>query len=254
MEAPFKVGGAVEPPYFVDRQKDLEILRNSARSLDQNYLILAPRRFGKTSLLLNLKRELAGEPGLLVPYVNCRDMTGPEDLYSQFARALIGELERKKVLAGLWHRFRSIFGEKILRAATLLDEIGGEIGEWGKVYLRFREREVDVGELVHAAFSFPARIAERHRLGVVFLLDEFQQVAEFDGYIFSVLKKQLDRPGPVRYFFSGSSLGLIRRIFLREDSPLYLMVSRYHLGPLPRDDAIRFLTERLAVGGMKAAP
>lgn len=252
METPFKVGGAVEPPYFVGREEDLRVLERSARNLDQHYLILAPRRFGKTSLLLNLRRRLVEEHALLVPYVNCRDMAGPEDLYHLLVRALLQELERKRGLKGLWARFRTVFGERVLSAIRALEEIGGEVGEWGKVYLRFREREINEGELVRAAFSFPARVAVEHRVGVVFLLDEFQEVAEFDGRIFSVLKGAMDRTGNVRYFFSGSSLGLIRDIFLREDSPLYLMVARYRLGPLPREEALRFLRERFTVGGIKA--
>lgn len=251
MEAPFKVGGAVEPPYFVGRKNDLEVLSRSARALDQHYLILAPRRFGKTSLLLNLRRELSTVPSLLVPYVNCRDMASPEDLYRLIVRSLVEELERVRKLVGLWGKFRTIFGEKLLRAMQAVEEIGGELGEWGKVYLRFREREIEEGELVRAAFSFPFRVAKEKKVGVVFLLDEFQEVAGFDGRLFSALKAAMDRPGNVRFFFSGSSLGLIRDIFLREDSPLYLMVTRYRLGPLPRKEAVSFLRERLEAGGLK---
>jgi len=246
------VGGVVEPPHFVDRERDLEILGRSARNLDQNFLILAPRRFGKTSLLLNLHRRLDGERSLLVPYVNCRDMAGPEDIYRLVSRALFEELERKQKLKGLWIRFRTVFGAGILQGMRALEELGGELGEWGKVYLRFREREIDDKELVRAAISFPGRVAKQHRVGVVFLLDEFQEMAEFDGYIFSVLKKEMDRAGEVRYFFSGSSLGLIKGIFLKEDSPLYLMVTRYRLGPLPQDEAVKFLRERFSAGGLKS--
>jgi AAA+ ATPase superfamily predicted ATPase len=253
MEAPFKVGGAVEPPYFAGRERDLKVLARSAKNLDQHYLILAPRRFGKTSLLLNLRHKLASESSLLVPYVNCRDMACPEDLYRLLARSLVGELERVRKLAGLWERFRTVFGERLLRAARAVEEIGGALGEWGKAYLRFREREIDEGELVRAAFSFPARIAQERKVGVVFLLDEFQEVAEFNGRVFSALKAAMDRAGSVRYFFSGSSLGLIREIFLREDSPLYLMVTRYRLGPLPQEEAVAFLQERFTVGGLKPA-
>ena len=250
MEAPFKVGGMVEPPYFVGRERDLEVLERSARALDQNFLILAPRRFGKSSLLLNLRHRLETEPSLLVPYVNCRDMAGPEDLYRLVTRSLIQELERKRRLKGLWNRFRMVFGEGILRAMRSLEEIGGELGEWGKIYLRFREKEIDEKTLVRAALSFPKQIATEHQVGVVFLLDEFQEVAEFNGFVFAALKKEMDQSQEVRYFFSGSSLGLIREIFLREDSPLYLMVTKYRLGPLPRKEALNFLQERFQVGGL----
>jgi len=252
MEPPFKVGGLVAPPYFADRMHDLEVLERSARSLDQHFLILAPRRFGKTSLLLNLRQRLAAERSLLVPYVNCRDIVGPEDVYRLITRALLEELERKRRLTGIWTRFRTVFTEGIMRAMRTLDGLGGEIGEWGKVYLQFREQEIDKNGLVRAAFSFPSRVAAEHQVGVVFLLDEFQEVAQFDGYIFSVLKKEMDQAGDVRYFFSGSSLGLIKEIFLREEAPLYLMVTRYRLGPLPPAEALEFLRERFVAGGLTA--
>ena len=252
MEPPFKVGGLVAPPYFADRMHDLEVLERSARSLDQHFLILAPRRFGKTSLLLNLRQRLAAERSLLVPYVNCRDIAGPEDVYRLITRALLEELERKRRLTGIWTRFRTVFTEGIMRAMRALDGLGGEIGEWGKVYLQFREQEIDKNGLVRAAFSFPSRVAAEHQVGVVFLLDEFQEVAPFDGYIFSVLKKEMDQVGEVRYFFSGSSIRLIKKVFLREDSPLYLMVTRYRLGALPQDEAVKFLRERFSVVGLKS--
>lgn len=251
MEAPFRVGGVVEPPYFVGREEELRLLEASMRGLSQNALILAPRRYGKSSLLWNLRRRVEEDRTLLAPYVNCRDMTGPEDLFRGFVQALLCELERKQRLRGLWEKFRLVFGEKVLEAVRALEEIGGEVGEWGQIYLRFRERELDREALVRAAFAYPKRIAAARNLRIVFLVDEFQEVARFDGYIFSVLKKELDEPGNVRFFFSGSSLGLVREVFLREESPLYLMVARFTLSALDRETSLRFLAERFNLAGLE---
>lgn len=251
-EAPFRVGGIVEPPYFVGREKDLQILGQALRTLSQNVLLLGPRRFGKSSLLWNLRRQAAAEPDLLVPYVHCRDMAAPADLYRGLVQGLLTELEAKRRLPGLWERFRLVFTAGVLRALRALEELGGSLGEWGRVYLRFREAEVDEKALIRAAFSYPKRVAEEHGVRVVFLLDEFQEVARFDGFVFSALKKELDAPGNVRFFFSGSSLGLLREVFLREDSPLFLMVARYELGPLSREEAVPFVVERLSRAGYAA--
>jgi AAA+ ATPase superfamily predicted ATPase len=248
-EAPFRVGGIVEPPYFVGREDDLRVLGESLRNLSQNVLLLAPRRFGKSSLLWNLRRSLADTPDLLLPYVNCRDMASPGDLFRGLVQPLLEELSEKRKLSGLWEKFRLVFSSGVLRAVRALEEIGGSIGEWGQVYLRFREAEVDEKALVRAAFSYPKRIAAEYRVRVVFLLDEFQEVAAFDRYVFDALKKELDQPGDVRFVFSGSSLGLLREVFLREDSPLFLMVSRYELGPLSAEEAVPFVQKRLALAG-----
>jgi AAA+ ATPase superfamily predicted ATPase len=248
-EAPFRVGGIVEPPYFVGREDDLRVLGESLRNLSQNVLLLAPRRFGKSSLLWNLRRSLADTPDLLLPYVNCRDMASPGDLFRGLVQPLLEELSEKRKLSGLWEKFRLVFSSGVLRAVRALEEIGGSIGEWGQVYLRFREAEVDEKALVRAAFSYPKRIAAEYRVRVVFLLDEFQEVAAFDRHVFDALKKELDQPGDVRFVFSGSSLGLLREVFLREDSPLFLMVSRYELGPLSPNEAVPFVQKRLALAG-----
>jgi len=248
-EAPFRVGGIVEPPYFVGREDDLRVLGESLRNLSQNVLLLAPRRFGKSSLLWNLRRSLADTPDLLLPYVNCRDMASPQDLFRGLVQSLLEELSEKRKLSGLWEKFLLVFSSGVLRAVRALEEIGGSIGEWGQVYLRFREAEVDEKALVRAAFSYPKRIAAEYRVRVVFLLDEFQEVAAFDSYVFDALKKELDQPGDVRFVFSGSSLGLLREVFLRENSPLFLMVSRYELGPLSAEEAVPFVQKRLALAG-----
>ncbi|HHR85308.1 MAG TPA: ATPase, partial [Candidatus Acetothermia bacterium] len=47
----FKVGGFIEAPYFVDRDDELRHLYHDARTLSQSNVVIAPRRFGKTSLL-----------------------------------------------------------------------------------------------------------------------------------------------------------------------------------------------------------
>jgi len=52
-EVPFIVGGRVEPPYFMGREKELTKLVSDAQILSQNNLI-SPRRFGKTCLLHNV--------------------------------------------------------------------------------------------------------------------------------------------------------------------------------------------------------
>jgi len=249
-EAPFKVGGAVEPPYFVGREDELRKLSSNLRGLTQNNLILAPRRYGKSSLLHNLRLRVKDEKNLLVPYVNCREMASYADFYRITVAALLTEYERKRKIAGLWANFKVIFKEGVLRAAQRLDEIGGSVGELGKVYLRFREREADERELIRAAFRFFRALAEEKGLKIVFLLDEFQEIAAFNDYIFNLLKKELDLPSRVGYFFSGSSMSMLSDIFLKEDSPLYLMVARHYMEPLGLEEVVDFVQGRLEVVGI----
>lgn len=250
MESPFLVGGIVEPPYFVGRESELRALAENARTLAQNVLVLAPRRYGKSSLLHNLRQELEGETKLLVPYVNCRGMTRLSDFQRATVSSLLDEYERVSRIRGLLEVFRRALKEKTLSALRSVEEIGGSVGDVGQITLRFRENEIDELELVRGAFRFFRSFSEEREMRIVFLMDEFQEVASFNGALFNLLKKELDENARTRYVFSGSSVRMLSSIFLSEDAPLYLMVARHRMEALTKDDVVAFVASRLAVAGL----
>jgi len=250
MDASFKVGGIVEPPYFVGRESEIRSLAESARTLAQNTLILAPRRYGKSSLLHNLRRELQGESALLIPYVNCRDMMCLSDFQRAMVSALLEEYERISRTRGLLMVFRRALKEKTLAALRSVEEVGGSVGDIGKISLRFRENEIDELELLRGAFRFFRSFAEERGMRTVFLMDEFQEIASFNGVLFNLLKKVLDENVQTRYVFSGSSVRMLSSIFLSEDAPLYLMVARHRMEALSKEDVVGFVASRLAVAGL----
>ena len=249
-DAPFRVGGLVEPPYFVGREEELETLSQNIRSQAQNLLVLAPRRYGKSSLLHNLKLRLEADENLLIPYVNCREMTTYADFHRVAVTALLAEFERKRRVRGLLEVFRLSAKEKVLTALRQVEEIGGSVGEVGKGYLRFREQEIDEMELVREAFRFFRSFSKEKGMRIAFLMDEFQEISSFNGVLFNLLKKELDENPDTRYVFSGSSVRMLSSIFLSEEAPLYLMVGRHRMEPLDQDEVAGFVAQRLAVAGL----
>ena len=249
-DAPFRVGGLVEPPYFVGREEELETLSLNIRSQAQNLLVLAPRRYGKSSLLHNLKLRLEADENLLIPYVNCREMTTYADFHRVAVTALLAEFERKRRVRGLLEVFRLSAKEKVLTALRQVEEIGGSVGEVGKGYLRFREQEIDEMELVREAFRFFRSFSKEKGMRIAFLMDEFQEISSFNGVLFNLLKKELDENPDTRYVFSGSSVRMLSSIFLSEEAPLYLMVGRHRMEPLDQDEVAGLVAQRIAVAGL----
>src|ERR1700694_6274284 len=66
---PFRFGRIVSGDAFTDREADLLVLERELRG-GQNILIEAPRRFSKTSLILEVKRRLEAG-GIPVAYLDC---------------------------------------------------------------------------------------------------------------------------------------------------------------------------------------
>jgi len=252
-EPAFQIGGIVEPPFFVGREDDLSRLLGSMSDLSQSILLLAPRRFGKSSLLHNLKLRLDSKERLLVPSVNCLGMTTYADFHRAVVSALLAEYERKHRIKGLVNAFRMSVRETILKALQRVEEIGGSVGELGKAYLRFRESEIDEEELLRQAFVFIRAFSKEKGVQIAFLMDEFQEVASFDGTLFRLLKKEMDENTSTRYLFSGSSIRLLTSIFLSEEAPLYLMASRHRLQALDENTVSDFIAERLATAGSRVS-
>ena len=57
MKNPFKFGTIVDTPYFIDRQEEIERVKSYLAS-ENHLIIISPRRFGKSSLIDKVMREI----------------------------------------------------------------------------------------------------------------------------------------------------------------------------------------------------
>ncbi len=244
---PFKVGGKVEPPYFIGHDKELQILVNDAINLSQHNVIIAPRRYGKTSLLHNVKLKIEKNSHLLVIEINCREMNCIEDFYKNITENIIKTYAKKFKLKGLFINFQKVISDKITNAINALNEIGGSIKEVGEIYLKFREKTIHEKELLSATFNFIDMFSKEKNQSMLIILDEFQKLDSFNGLIYEFLKSKMDSNNNVKYFFSGSSLGLLDKVFLRQDSPLFLMSGKKYMTPLSEPTVIKFVKKRFKV-------
>ncbi len=239
----FIVGGEVEPPYFIGRDEEVSRIRLDLLSRAQHNVIIGPRRIGKTSLLKNLRTSIGGE--VLFVQVNCRMITHPADFFRITSRAMVEAYEEKHRVKGLARKFSDIFKATITRATRSIAEIGGSIEHIGEIYLRFRESEVSEPELIEETFAFIGNLADESREQIVIAFDEFQELSRFNPAIFSLFKTHMDSRPDVRYIFSGSSVALLNKVFLKPDSPLYLMAAKVRLEPIGEEEVSRYIRSRL---------
>src|SRR5438876_11243105 len=83
---PFRFGRIVSGDAFTDREADLLVLERELRG-GQNILIEAPRRFGKTSLILEVKRRL--QAAVPVAYLDCMLVPSRARLADRLASAYL---------------------------------------------------------------------------------------------------------------------------------------------------------------------
>ena len=127
MDNPFRYGSAVAAPYFVNREQEMAELEMDMRS-GQNVVIISPRRYGKTSLVLAVAKRLRDQ-GVLVAYLDLMACSSKELLANKLATALYDRLAGFKDRA--WNRIQEFFGRTSLRPAITISPDGTPAFELG---------------------------------------------------------------------------------------------------------------------------
>jgi hypothetical protein len=238
--SPFRFEGAVAPELLIDRREELATL--ARRAADRvGVRLAAPRRFGKTSLLVAHAAQLR-ETGWRTAHVDFGRVTDLTDAARRIAAAY-GALDTD------WLR---------AHAGGLLARLGLSIGTAGAsvtVGPRPHAPDTEAAEsLLYRLLDLPATMHERDGVATLVVFDEFQDLLiardDLDGLVRSRIQYHGDAAA---YVYAGSEPSMMRELFDRRERPLFGQADPLALGPLPDEEVLtelaeRFATERLDPG------
>ncbi|MFN8525989.1 MAG: ATP-binding protein [Chloroflexota bacterium] len=237
---PFRYGEVVASDTFADRASEIAELLGHFNS-GQNVVLISPRRFGKTSLILKAA-ELARRDGALVAYLDLFRAPTPERLAHVMAQAihegLVAPIER------VWQRAVAVFDHLPLRPRITVSSDGIPTLE-----LSVAERQRDVDQTIEQLLQIPQRVAEQRKRPVVFIIDELQEIVTIDPGLPRVLRSAVQMQPDVAHVFLGSRRHLMQSLFTDENQPLYRSARPFPLGPIPRDQFAGFIRERFQATG-----
>ncbi len=242
MDNPFRYGSAVGAPYFVGREQEMAELEMDMRS-GQDVVIISPRRFGKTSLVLAVAGRLRDQ-GVLVAYLDLMPCSSKELLADKLATALYDGLAGFKDRA--WHRVQEFFGGTSLRPTITIGPDGTPNLELGA-----GERNRDVDATLMRLLELPERIAHNRGKRVVVVLDEFQEAPEIDKHLPALIRSVWQMQQDVCHVFLGSKRHMMTRIFTHENEPMYRMAKPMILDPIDAGAFSSYIRDRFAVTGRR---
>ena len=241
---PFFYGSPVDGERFTDREEQRSALAACMRNR-QNAILLAPRRFGKTSLLGVAAAE-ARDAGVRVGLARLMGCSTREQVAQRIAAAISSEA--MGWLPGHLEQLRR--GLAAIRPGaelTLTNDgfrISMSVG---------RSHDGEWAEVVTALVRTLARMSQGDR-PVSLILDEFQRVAEINEGFPGVFKDLVDTLPDLSLIFAGSKAHLMEMLTSGPGAPLLGVGQRITLGPVPEDRMIPFVVERTAAGGKTIAP
>lgn len=199
---------------FCNREQESKILINNIKK-NQHTVIVAPRRYGKTSLV--------GHALSKINYPAARI-----DLFC----VIYEEDICKKVAAGVSKLIREMasFSEKTIKTIEQCFKsayVGLKAGQM-EIKVEFGKTSADPISQLEDLLEGLEKLAKKHNKSVVLFFDEFQDVLKADetNKIQAAIRSVAQHSQYVTYIFSGSSRIMLNKIFDDKNQPLYMLCNK----------------------------
>ena len=241
---PFKYGKEVTGYQFYDRKESSDELYRLLKDGVANVVLYAPRRYGKTSLVVKVLERFKTE-GVPCIHFDMSKTSSLERFCEEYASAVYA-------LQGGFREAAHLVLEYI---AHLHPTIEGTV--LGKKSIRLDYGSRMSAQSLTDVLDLPERLArESGGSPIVIAFDEFQDIADLSREIplESVFRSTIQAHRNVRYVFLGSKTHLMKRMFCDRASPFYRAAQNMKIDRPPREESGEYVVSRFADAGMSVAP
>ncbi len=218
---PFRYGDLALDEAFTDRAQELETLASDLTN-GQNVALVAPRRYGKTSLLRRVSQSLV-QAGVLVADVDLMKTPTKEKLAGKLARAIHDDIASPLFRAK--ERLRIFSGLRITPVISIDPADGSPTFSFSATH-----RREDLDATLERLLELPAQLAAERNRSVAIVFDEFQEVTEIDPRLPALMRAVFQEQPHVAHVYSGSRRDMMHRLFTDENEPFYRSAKVVELG------------------------
>lgn len=226
---PFRYSEPVPVEDLLDRDIEADALLAQAEG-GHNSRLVAPRRYGKTSLLMRVAND-ARKAGWAAVYVDFFGVLTLDDIAQRIERAYAAELQGK--LAGWFAGVRRMLNPTF--------QLGGGPLPAGVEVSTDPQAEPPLLERL----ALPTRLHEKHGVRTLVIFDEFQDILATRDRIDAVIRSEIQHHGDAAsYVFAGSHVGMMRDLFADKRRAFYGQAAPVDLPPLRPDDVAGYVAAR----------
>jgi AAA+ ATPase superfamily predicted ATPase len=207
------VGKPVTGEELIGREEEINEIIQTIKA-GQSVALIAPRRFGKTSIMMEVMNRLNRE----------KFFTGSIDIFTvpdieQLAFEITSQVLKNRKLDEALNKLKRNLGE-ILTNIKFRKEIEG-----AEFILGFGKPQNDPWEQLRSSLRFIETFALKYNKKICFAFDEFGDIEKLDGTeIIKLFRGIIQNQKQSVYIFSGSFESVMNKIFVTSKSPFYRMV------------------------------
>ncbi len=240
---PFRFGALALDEAFTDRERELDELVADVRN-GQDVVVLAPRRYGKTSLVRRAAERLR-RGRVLVAQVDLMTTPTPAKLADRLARAIHDDVATPLLRAR--ERAR-VFQSLRVRPTVTVDPEDGSLSFSFDLSAAAPE---DTWDTLERLLELPAALAAERGRKVALVFDEFQEVLDIDARLPRLMRAVFQAQPEVAHVYLGSRRHMMRRLFADEQEPFWRSAKQVTLGVIAPELWVPFLRERFAGTGRR---
>jgi AAA+ ATPase superfamily predicted ATPase len=231
---PFRFGALAAGESFADREDELAELTSDMRN-GQDVVVFAPRRCGKSSLVLRVVEGLA-EDGFLVAEVDL--MTTPTK--ERLASALAGSIA-ERIASPSERRLDRVLAP--FRRLRIQPEVRVDSdGSFAFSFALGQGRE-EMDATLERLLQLPAELGAERKRRTVLVIDEFQEIVEIDPALPKLLRAVFQRQPEVAHVYLGSKRQVMERIFSAANEPFWRSAKSIELGAIPLAPFASFIAQ-----------
>lgn len=227
------VGKPVTGSELIGREKEINEIIQTLKA-GQSIALVAPRRYGKTSIMMEVLNRLSRE----------KYFTGNIDIFTipdieQLAFEITSQVLKNRKLDEALKKLKNNLGE-ILTNIKFRKEVEGS-----EFILSFGKPQKDAWEQLKSSVSFIESFALKYNKKFCFAFDEFGDIEKMNGTeIIKLFRGIIQNQKQSVYIFSGSYESVMNKIFVTSKSPFYRMVKIVEPGFVNKGDLIKFTEKK----------
>ncbi|HVV88996.1 MAG TPA: ATP-binding protein [Solirubrobacterales bacterium] len=232
---PFRFGNFVIDE-FADRATELAEVEADMRN-GQDLVIFAPRRLGKSSLVLKAAATMRRKKAL-VAYLNVMTAPTKTRFAERLASAVYADIAAPK--AKLKERALAMFQSLRIVPTITVDPLDGHLS----FSFGVGHAEAAIDKTIEMLLELPAKIAAERGRRVVLILDEFQEVVDLDPGFPKLLRSVFQAQPDVCHVYLGSKRHVMHDLFSDANEPFWRSAKQMEIGLIPPDQFARFIRRR----------
>ena len=228
---PFQFGVVIDDTAFCNRKEEISYLKTQIQNGYSTWLF-SPRRFGKTSLVDKVFRELKDTKCVYVDLYNIRSK---DDFCRKYSKIIARELFN-------WKDDIKILSKKFSNAFSKLSPTIS-FDEFGNPSFSLNVHKIEKQEDIETILEVPKEVSLASKKRICIAFDEFQEIKRIDPFMLHWMRSSFQRHREISYIFLGSKQSLMEDIFTSNKSPFYEFATKMNLSVISRDELFRFIEQ-----------